>query len=211
MNNWWFTDAPFLGKSPLLLTLSMLTELCWLNCRFLHSWLISVQCCAPGSLKSGSWLRPEQNTEVSDWIWLGKGGMEEEGVIARFDKKLSFSLLLSFSVSLEVWKLFPKHHFQHAKILFPFSPPLNFSLLYIRELLKKASNQQWLQQLLSLRDKIKIHQNEMSWKALSCHSLVPQKIDLLSLAAAVQSWWKWLARFQYEWRWVMNRSHKSQR
>lgn len=55
--------------------------------------------------------------------------MEEEGVIARFDKKLTFSLLLSVSVSLEVWKLFPKHHFQHAKILFPFSLPTELLLI----------------------------------------------------------------------------------
>lgn len=172
----------------------MLTELCWLNSRFLHSWLISVQCCAPGSLKSGSWLRAEQNTEGSDWIWLGKGGVEEEGVIlvARFDKNLTF---LFYSVFLSHWScgsFCQSTTFTMQKSYFLSLSPLNFCLLNISEFQKRASNQQWPQQLLSLRDKIKIDQNEMSWKALSCHSLVPQKISFLSVAA-VQSPWKYLA------------------
>lgn len=57
--------------------------------------------------------------------------MEEEGgiLVARFNKKLIFCLLLSVFVSLEVWKLFPKHHFQHAKILLPFSLPTELLLI----------------------------------------------------------------------------------
>lgn len=50
----------------------------------------------------------------------------------------------------------------------------------------------WLAALVSQGNKnsyyeIKIHQNEMSWGILSCHSLVLQKIDFLHVPARVQS------------------------
>lgn len=197
MNNWWFTDAPFLGKSPLLLTLSMLTELCWLNSRFLHSWLISVQCCAPGSLESGSWLRPLQNSEGSDWVWLGKSDMEEEGVIlvARFEKNLTFSLLFSLFVSLELWKLFAKHRSDHAKMLF-LSSHWVLLIIYLWIAKKRASNHQWLQQLLTRLKSTKTRCHGKHWVAiLWCHRKLTCCLLLLQHRADGSTW---LARFQYE-------------